>query len=276
MLYFSEKNYLLFLSIFIIIFLQVIKVFLSNTILNCPKEINNNYGLIKLLMPGNFIRFSQCFYCIGYESQNNQRKLCLFNKTIYEIYSDCSNSFDLSINLTGNNYNLLIINDTKKVDYFIAFIDYNKNINLLHYSFIFDGGINQFIKKRIINNLEIENPKSLSCQIDSFNKQLLCFYIIRPNLYLEIFDINYDFSTINKTNITFDFKNNHNIALKTAIASNKHKIFLCFEQQSSKAFYNYYMYNEHNFKDFKPLNNCETKNQIMETFFYSSKFYFLL
>ena len=169
------------------------------------------------LQAGYFIRFSQCFYCISYSSRSKKRNLCLLNNIIYEFdyYDGCNNQFNLSENLYGNYYNLLAINNNTNIDYFIYFIDYNKHINLFHYSFIVGENRNKFIKNKIIHNYEIEDPKSLSCQIHSSNKQLLCFYIKKPYLYSEIFDINFNFTTINKTNITFNFRNESKITLKT-------------------------------------------------------------
>ena len=251
----SENKSIFFLSISIIIFLQIIKNILSTYINNCPEEINNNYNSLYYLESGNFIRFSQCFYCIKYSKGGAKRHLCILNNTIYEfeLYTGCKSKYNLSLYLNGNYYNLLSINETyKNFDYCIYFIDYNKHINFLHYSLAEEK--NELIEKKIIHNLKIEGPKSFSCQIHIFNRQLLCFYIIKPYIYSEVFDINKNFSTINKTNITFSFKNNSKITLKTSINSDKNKILLCWEQSQRKAYYNYYLYNKHCFMDSKPLN----------------------
>ena len=236
---FSNYNPLFFLSFFIIIFLLIIKIDLTSTNSNCPKEITNNINISRALKSGNFFRYSQCFYCIGYSPKSDAyRRLCILNKTIYEIGNNCNNKYDLSKNLTGNYYELLIINEgSNKTDYLIYFIGYNKHINLFHYSFIFEGNKNEFIKKKEIN-LEIKNPKSLSCQINSNKNELICFYIIIPYLYAEIFDIKYDFSTINKTNITLTLQNNINeITLKAKIAAIKQKIILIWEQKNNSNTY---------------------------------------
>ena len=216
--------------------------------------------------PGNYTRFSQCFYCIGYKTQGYMnRALCLFNNTIYEISeSQCQANFDLSKNLTGSYYNLLLIDaNNTNVDYLIYFVGYNKYINLFHYSLLYNKNENEnyFIKKKIINDKRIEDPKSLSCQIHSTNKDLICFYIIKPYLYVEFLNI-YNFSTTYQNNITFEFKNNSLITLKSSITTNNNKIFLVWEQKRNKAYYNLFEYDGKIFKNSTGINNCNTSNQL--------------
>ena len=105
---------------------------------------------------------------------------------------------------------------------------------------------------------------------------MICFYIIIPYLYAEIFDIKYDFSTINKTNITLTFQNNiDEIALKAKIATAKQKIILIWEQKNnSNTYYNFYYYNDNIFKNSVTLYNCEINDQLMEIYFYNNFFYF--
>ena len=173
----------------------------SNNQAYCPKEINDYYNpyIIKMKV-GEFRRFSHCFYCIRYKDTNF---LCLLKNKIYEFYDKCNNTYDLSSNLTGNFYTLLIINHnetdvhfTINVDYLIYFIGINKHIYFFYYSFITEGANNIFVKKREINNIEIEAPKSLTCQIVKKNTELICFYILRPHLFVEIFNISDSFTTI--------------------------------------------------------------------------------
>ena len=244
----------------------------------CPPEINNDkLCIIGKMEPGNYTRFSQCFYCIGYKTQGYiNRTLCLFNNTIYEISeSQCQANFDLSKNLTGSYYNLLLIdaNDTN-VDYLIYFVGYNKYINLFHYSLLYNNYNNEnyFVKKKIINDKRIEDPKSLSCQIHSTNKDLICFYIIKPYLYVEFLNI-YNFSTTYQNNITFEFKNNSLITLKSSITSNNNKIFIVWEQKRNKAYYNIFEYDGKIFKNSTGINNCNTSNQLMEVYFYNNEFF---
>ena len=263
----SKNRFSLLLYFFIINNLIIIYAFL---ILDCPEEINDYCFSFITIQTGYFRRFSQCFYCICYDLVSY---LCILNNKIFIFSSSLNNQFDLSTNLTGNYYSLLIISQyPNQIDYLIYFVDYKKHINFLHYSFIFNEQNNQFIKKKTIDNLEIEDPKSLSCHINSANKHLSCFYIIKPYIYSEIFDINNNFTIINKTNITFEFKDNNKITLKTSITQDNMKILLCWEQKSNKAYCIIYINN--NFEDSKPLNYCETTNQIMEIYFYNNYFLF--
>ena len=250
---------------------------------NCPNEINENYYYIGLIPSGDFIRFSQCFYCINYIGG----KICILNNKIYEFYNSCNNIYDLSSNLTGTYYNLLLIEKetfelTKyNVHYLIYFIGYNKHINLLYYLFSSETNKNEYIKERKINSIEIEDPKSLTCQVNKNENELICFYIYRPYLFVEIFDINRNFETIYKNNITFNFQDNNNITLKSSITSNAKKILLVWEQIGNSAFYNYFICKERIFKTSISLDGCESTKQLMEIYYdnpnnlYSSKLIFL-
>ena len=163
---------------------------------------------------------------------------------------------------------MFINENSYAIDYFIYFIGYNKHIYLFHYSFNFEKEEHAYIKKREINEIVIGDPKSLSCQIHTKNKELICFYIIKPKLYVEIFNINNNFITIYKNQIDFKFKeNNDNITLKSSISTDESKILLCWEQKGNKAYYNYFLYNNKYFSNFTFLDYCQTSNQLMEIFF---------
>ena len=150
MFFLFDKEYLFFLSFFLVIFLQIININneLYPSLSDCPNEIKNKKDYILILMSDNFIRFSQCFYCIAYQFSLSKRYLCILNETIYEFGDNCNNKYDLSKTLTGNYYNLLIMNKDNNIDYFIYFIDYNKHINLFHYSLIIENNQNEFKKKK--------------------------------------------------------------------------------------------------------------------------------
>ena len=260
-----------FLGIFAL-FIFFTNISQSNNQENCPEEINDYYSPYIITMNvSEFRRFSHCFYCIRYKETNF---LCLLKNKIYEFFDKCNNKYDLSSNLTGNYYTLLIINHnetdvqiTINVDYLIYFIGINKHIYFFHYSFIAEGANNIFVKKREINNIEIEAPKSLTCQIVKKSTELICFYILKPNLFVEIYNISNSFSTIYKNNYTFEFQDNNNITLKSSKTPDEKKILLCFEQKNNFAFYDYFFCDDKNLKDPIQLNGCETNNQLMEIYF---------
>ena len=149
----------------------------------------------------------------------------------------------------------------------IYFIGYNKHINLLYYLFSSETNKNEYIKERKINTIEIEDPKSLTCQVNKNENELICFYIYRPYLFVEIFDINRNFETIYKNNITFNFQDNNNITLKSSITSNAKKILLVWEQIGNSAFYNYFICKERIFKTSISLDGCESTKQLMEIYY---------
>ena len=185
----------------------------------------------------------------------------------------CQNKFDLSKNLTGSYYTLLSYNENgTNFDYLIYFIDYNKHINLFHYSFIYEKSENKFISNKIINDKQIEDPKSFTCQFNS-NKILICFYIIREYLYVEFFNIKNNYISTHKDNITFNYNDNNNfITLKSSIINKTDKILILWGQKGKPIYYNIYQSN--NFIENQKLSYCDTTNQLMEIFFYNNCFLF--
>ena len=166
-----------FLFIFVIL---LFKIYIIKN--DCPQEIIKYTWLLDIFGQHEFFRFSQCFFCIAYNRRyeqplsvnrylstyppyNEKRFLCLFNNKVYEFNNtnNCTNEFDLSSNLTGYYYNFLINEDiyNNKLDYFICFVGNNKFIHLFHYSFIYESEKNIYLKSKIINDLIVENPRSI-------------------------------------------------------------------------------------------------------------------
>ena len=285
-----------FLFIFIILFL---KIFIIKN--DCPQEIINNTWILDRLNHGEFFRFSQCFFCMAYNRGyrepiyekrylsfsyppfNENRYLCLFDNKVYEFnnINNCTNEFDLSSNLTGYYYDFLINDENYGIlDYFICFVGSNKYIHLFHYSFNFESEENIYIKSKIINDSKVENPRALSCQIFKYFEYLICFYFVKPYLYAEIFDIYDNFTSINKSQTLCYFESNKNndISIVTSnLDDNECKILVCLEQKENTTYI--FIYNcleflyeksssQSSFQNIKKLDECETKNQLMVTYYF--------
>ena len=213
--------------------------------------------------------------------QSQNRYMCLFNNTIYEFSNpgSCNKEFNLSKDLKGCYYNMLAYeNNYKKLDYFLIYVGENKHIKILYYSFIFSSEDNYLNKSLEINNKIIENPNALSCQlfiIDDY--QLICFYIIKPNLYAEIFDINNNLTSNNtvKTSCNCENVDNHIISIVSSKSQYDNKILVFWEQKNNTLYY--IIYNRTSFfeNDIRTLGECDTNNQLMDTYFYLDNFIFL-
>ena len=239
--------------------------------------------MIKLLGPNEFLRFSECFLCFSYLKNDGsynyvKRYLCLLNKKIYEFDTsdNYTNEFDLSNEIQSCYYNLLIDSTHEKLNYFISYIGKNNHLNIFSYSFTYyweNNSLNEFIE---INDTIIYNQKSYTCQIDISNNELICFYILKPKLYAEIFDLD-NFKSKKKQNTSCNCEdiNNTIITMKSSKLYKLVDILVCWEQKDNKAYCIIYNKNSGFETNFKALDECEVNEQLMDTFLESTNFIFI-
>ena len=256
-----------------------IYILLIYHIFSCPQEIKDQCSVIQFLNSGDHFRFSSCFYCIAYNNNDTIRYVCLLSNVIYEFQNEnnCTNEFDLSADIKGCYYNMLGNEKRDKLDIFISFVGENEYINIVYFSFIL-ATEKITLKKSIENkNVKIRNPKSLSCEYLNNNDDyhLICFYIIKPNLYAEIFDVNNNFNSIKKVNTSCNCEDYDNDIITIISSKSENKIIVFLEQMNNTVFYLTYNISTYFFDNYGYFNECDTSELLMETYFFSEHFYFI-
>ena len=151
----------------------------------------------------------------------------------------------------------------------------------MHYSFIFQSEKNIFHKSIEISDTKIENYKSFSCQVykDKDNNiiNIICFYIIKPNLYAERFDINHNFTSDGKTYISCncDIINNNFISIISSKSEFRNQFLICWEQKDNNAYFIIYDNNSFIETSKRYFNECDTNEQLMDTYYYEDNFIFI-
>ena len=245
----------------------------------CPSEIQEYISVIESISPGDYFRFSSCFYCTAYYRYKKMEYMCLLNNIIYEFKNknNCQNEFDLSAEIKGCYYKMLVNPNGDKLDIFISYIDENQNINIFHYSFIYNSESLSLPKSIIVKDKRIKNPKALSCEYlnNSDDYHLICFYIIKPNLYAEIFDINDNLSSIKKVNTSCNCEDYSNDSITIISSKNNDKILVFWEEKDNNAYYITFNPSNYFAGNYGTFGECETRNLLMEACFYEDYFYFI-
>ena len=269
---------------FILFFLVSIFLIFKSKIILCikkdfPNEIKNNLPLLSSLISGEAFRFSQCFLCYAYTSLNiKKRNLCLFNNKIYEFdnSTNYTNEFDLSNNVKSSYYNLLINRKDDKLYYLISYIGQNKHLNLFYYTFFYKTEGNFFNKSNEVDNKIIDNQGLYTCQIYT-DDILICFYILKPKLCAEIFNINNNFTSqkIINTSCECEDINNTIITMKSSKITLGDQILVFWEQRDNHNAYSITYKYDSGFGKLNTFKECDTNSQLIYTCYYPPYFYFI-
>ena len=191
---------------------------------------------------------------------------------------NCKNYFDLSEQLKGNYYNLLINSDnTSNVNYFIYYIGQNNAFKYVRYLFNTTSEKSDCVKSGEISNIKLEDQKNINCQFYKVN-YVLCFLKSNSRTFSYVFDINMNIiSQVSSFTSLETIKNNNNFSVKSSISNDENTIFVCWKQDNNQVYYSF-LSNPFSFGNiYENIKDCNNKNNLIETHYLSDekKFVFL-